>query len=272
MESNAEAKTEKRGFFMLSGLFNYDNPVWRFIGKFWDVLILNVLWLVCSIPIVTIGASTTAMYYVTLKLARDEDGYTIRSFFKSFKENFRQATVIWLIFLAVVFLLGFDLYFFVAGLTEPSTFRTVMTTVFLAFLFVWAGMFTFVCPLQARFYNPVKKTIFNAFFMSIRHIFHTIGMIVIDLALIFFFFSYLPQLMVFGVALIAFVNSYFLNAIFKRYIPAPDRDIHDMRPIFAEEDAKEAAGQEAAAAGAGEAPASQEEAPAEGTGQSEDAR
>ena len=115
---------------MLSGLFNYDNPVWRFIGKFWDVLILNVLWLVCSIPIVTIGASTTAMYYVTLKLARDEDGYTIRSFFKSFKENFRQATVIWLIFLAVVFLLGFDLYFFVAGLTEPSTFRTVMTTVF----------------------------------------------------------------------------------------------------------------------------------------------
>ena len=102
MESNAEAKTEKRGFFMLSGLFNYDNPVWRFIGKFWDVLILNVLWLVCSIPIVTIGASTTAMYYVTLKLARDEDGYTIRSFFKSFKENFRQATVIWLIFLAVV--------------------------------------------------------------------------------------------------------------------------------------------------------------------------
>ena len=106
--------------------------------------------------------------------------------------------------------------------------------------------------------------------MSIRHIFHTIGMIVIDLALIFLSLSYLPQLMVFGVALIAFVNSYFLNAIFKRYIPAPDRDIHDMRPIFAEEDAKEA--EAAAAAETGEAPASQEEAPAEGTGQSEDAR
>ena len=66
---------------MFSNLFNYDNPVWRFIGKFWDVLVVNLLWIICSIPIVTIGASTTAMYYVTLRLDRDEDGYTIRSFF-----------------------------------------------------------------------------------------------------------------------------------------------------------------------------------------------
>lgn len=86
---------------MLSGFFNYDNPVWRFIGKFGDLIILNVLWFVCSIPIFTIGASTTAVYYVTLKLARNDDGYTIRSFFKSFKENFKQATIIWLIMLAV---------------------------------------------------------------------------------------------------------------------------------------------------------------------------
>ena len=58
---------------MLSGFFNYDNPVWRFIGKFGDLIILNVLWFVCSIPIFTIGASTTAVYYVTLKLARNDD-------------------------------------------------------------------------------------------------------------------------------------------------------------------------------------------------------
>ena len=94
---------------MFSNLFNYDNPVWRFIGKFWDVLVVNLLWIICSIPIVTIGASTTAMYYVTLRLVRDEDGYTIRSFFKSFKDNFKQATAIWLIFLAVGLILGFDL-------------------------------------------------------------------------------------------------------------------------------------------------------------------
>lgn len=62
---------------MLQGLFNYDNPVWRFIGKLGDLIILNVLWIVCSIPIFTIGASTTAVYYVTLKMVRDEEDSTI---------------------------------------------------------------------------------------------------------------------------------------------------------------------------------------------------
>ena len=108
---------------MLSGLFNYDNPVWRFIGKFWDVLIVNLLWFFLSIPIFTIGASTTAMYYVTLKLARDDDGYTIRSFFKSFKENFKQATVIWMIFLITGVVLGFDLFYFIKVVSNPHFVR-----------------------------------------------------------------------------------------------------------------------------------------------------
>ena len=96
---------------MLSNIFNYDNPVWRFMGKFCDILLLNILWTLCSVPIVTIGASTTAVYYVTLKLVRDEEGPTVRSFFRSFKENFKQATVIWLILLVAGLLIGFDLYF-----------------------------------------------------------------------------------------------------------------------------------------------------------------
>lgn len=221
---------------MFSNLFNYDNPVWRFIGKFWDVLIVNLLWVVCSIPVVTIGASTTAMYYVTLKLVRDEDGYTIRSFFKSFKENFKQATAIWMIFLIVGLLLGFDLYFVLTAMPY-TTLRTVMTTVFLALLFVWFAMFTFVFPLQARFYNPVEKTIFNSFFMSIRHVFYTIGMLAMDAALVFLTLTVIPQLLMFGVALIAFVNSFFLNAVFKKYMPKNEReDDHEMRPIFADED------------------------------------
>ncbi len=220
---------------MLSGLFNYDNPVWRFIGKFWDVLIVNVLWVVCSIPVVTIGASTTAMYYVTLRLVRDDDGYTFRSFFKSFKENFKQATIIWLIFLAVGALLAFDLYYFVR-LVSPSTFRTVMITAFLSMTFIWTAMFTYVFPLQARFYNPVKRTIFNSFFMSVRHVFSTIGMVAADGAILFLSVTFIPQLTIFGVALIAFFNSYFFNNIFKKYMPKEEKPADmELRPLFAEE-------------------------------------
>lgn len=231
---------------MLSGFFNYDNPVWRFIGKFWDVIMLSVLWMVCSIPVVTIGASTTAMYYVTLKLVRDEDGYTFRSFFKSFKENFKQSTIIWLIFLVAGIVLGVDVFFFLRVFNGSQNVRTIMLAIFMAMSFLYFAMFTFVFPLQARFYNPVKRTIFNAFFMSIRHLFQTIGMLVIDVGVVFLAFTYLPQIILFGVALIAFLNSYILASIFKKYMPedAERRDSGEMRPLFADEDEEKAKSQE----------------------------
>ena len=92
---------------MFQGLFNYDNPVWSFIGKLGDLVLLNLLWVICCIPVFTAGAATTAVYYVTLKLVRDDDGSTIKSFFHSFTQNFKQATAIWLMILVAGGLLGF---------------------------------------------------------------------------------------------------------------------------------------------------------------------
>ncbi|WP_349673596.1 YesL family protein [Lacrimispora sp.] len=226
---------------MLSGFFNYDNPVWRFIGKFGDLIILNVLWLVCSLPIFTIGASTTAVYYVTLKLARDDDGYTIRSFFKSFKENFKQSTIIWLILLLAGAILGVDLYFFARLFNGSSTVKTVMLTVFLAMALIYAAVAMYIFPLQSRFYNPLKRTFFNAFFMSIRHLFRTIGMIVIDGVLIAagFVFMIPPVLMIFmlfGFPLLAFINSYILSPVFNIYMPKEERvEEEGLRPLFSDD-------------------------------------
>lgn len=226
---------------MFSGFFNYDNPVWRFIGKFGDLIILNILWMVCSIPVFTIGASTTAVYYVTLKLARDDDGYTIKSFFKSFKENFKQSTAIWLILLAAGLVLGFDLFFFVRLFTGSQSFKTVMLTIFVAMLLIYLALFTYIFPLQSRFYNPVKRTFFNAFFMSLRHLLHTIAMIAIDGALIVAGFVFMVPpvsmlLMLFGFPLLAFVNSYILTPVFAKYMPKEERRDDEMRPLFQDGD------------------------------------
>ena len=240
------ATKEREGVrLMLSGFFNYDNPVWRFIGKFGDLIILNVLWFVCSIPIFTIGASTTAVYYVTLKLARNDDGYTIRSFFKSFKENFKQATIIWLILLAVGLILGFDMLFFTrGGFNLSQQFKTVMVTIFLAMSIIYLAIMTYIFPLQSRFYNTIKRTFFNAFFMSIRHLIQTIGILATDVLIAFGSYMalfYMPQaallMMLFGMPLVAFVNSYFLASIFKRYMPKEDTERgNGMRPLFEDED------------------------------------
>ena len=226
---------------MFQGLFNYDNPVWRYIGKFGDLILLNVLWIVCSIPIFTIGASTTAVYYVTLKLVRDEDGYTFRSYFRSFKENFKQATAIWLLLLGTGIILLIDIRFFLIVLTGASMVRTLFTAAIGALAILWLFILTYVFPLQCRFYNPVKRTLFNAFFMSVRHFFHTLGMLAIDagvLGMAYFSVFYLPQfsvlMILFGFPLIAFINSYIFNSIFKRYIKDDPRQPgeEELRPIL----------------------------------------
>ena len=94
----------------MGGLFSIDNPFWQFVSRLLHILLLNLLWFVCSIPVVTIGAAATAVYSVTLKMVRNQEGYIIKSFFKAFRDNFRQATVIWLILLTAGAVIGADLF------------------------------------------------------------------------------------------------------------------------------------------------------------------
>lgn len=228
---------------MFQGLFNYDNPVWRFIGKLGDLILLNLLWTVCSIPVITIGASTTAVYYVTLKMVRDENDSTVRSFFHSFKDNFKQATAIWAIFLAVGLILAFDIWFFVTGQAPVSGIAgNLMTAISGGMAILYLFTYIYVFPIQARFYNPVKYTIRNAFIMSIRHLFQTVGIVCMDILIVIGAIAslfYMPQIfalfILFGMPLMAFANSYLFVPIFKRYSPK-ERDTQDMRPLFEEED------------------------------------
>ena len=90
----------------MSNLFNLDGPVLQFINKIVYSVYLNILWFICCIPVVTIGASTTALFYVTLKMSKNEEGNLTKAFFHSFRENLKQATIIWLILLFLGIVLG----------------------------------------------------------------------------------------------------------------------------------------------------------------------
>lgn len=199
----------------MSGFFNLDNPVWRFIGKLADVFILSVLWTICSLPIFTIGAATTAMYYVTLKLASDDEGYTVRGFFKSFKLNFKQSTIIWLIIVVVGLVLYVDIRFF---WSMDSTVGKVFSTIFLAVILMGIFMVSYIFPVTARFYNSTKKMFINALFMSIRHLGWTILNLIIAVAVLIASIFF-PPLMIVSVGLTAFLTSYCFNHIFKKYMP-----------------------------------------------------
>ena len=94
----------------MRGIFDIDSPFIQFLAHIADLIILNIVFLICCIPFVTIGPSITALNYVTLKLAAKEDINVIRSFFKSFRQNFRQALIIWILLLGFGGLLFYDLY------------------------------------------------------------------------------------------------------------------------------------------------------------------
>ena len=92
----------------MNRLFDADNKLNRFLAKVFDCGILSVLWIVCSIPVFTMGAATIAMYTVTLKMVKNEEGAIVRSFFKAFRENFKQSVPVTLIGIGVYTVLFVD--------------------------------------------------------------------------------------------------------------------------------------------------------------------
>lgn len=225
---------------MLQSFFNYDNPIWRFVGRLGDMIVLNILWLVCSIPIVTIGASTTALYYCTLKYVRNEDYGDFRMFFRSFRQNFTQATLLWVLMLLIGLTLGFDFYFFGTMMTGAASVKFVFQAIILALMLVWLFVFLYIWPILSRFENTTKNTILNAILMSIRHLGSTISMLICDAVVIIAWYILLfniPWLSAFlllmGFALIAWINSAMLEHIFEKYMPKEDhRHDGEVRPIL----------------------------------------
>ena len=194
------------------------------MSKVADLCILNIICVVCCIPVITAGASITAMYYVTLKMVRNEDAYIVRSFFKSFKQNFKQATIINLIMLLIGLVLYVDLN--VSKAMQGGA-GQIFQIIFMAFVLIYFILFLYVYPVLARFYNTIKNTIKNALFMAIRHFPYTVVMVIIAVCplLLLLVKSYQIQSTLFvlfllmGFALIAYCNSYFLAKIFDNYMP-----------------------------------------------------
>ena len=136
--------------------FNMDNKFFVFMGKVADLCMLNLLCIACCIPVVTAGASLTALYYVTLKMVRNEEAYIFRSFFKSFKENFKQATIINVIMLIVAVLLYLDTN--IAGNMGQTTGK-ILRMIFAVFTLLYVMVLLYVYPVLAKFYNSIKKYI-----------------------------------------------------------------------------------------------------------------
>lgn len=201
-----------------------DSPLMRFLTKIADLMVLNILFCVTGIPLITIGASWTALYSVTLKMVRDEEGSVSRSYFRSFRQNFRQATLLWLGVLVVLALLVLDIRV-LNGMSEgtaPGLLRVGVEILALLGIMVLQYLF----PSLARFEASLADTLKNACMMALAHLPKTALMTAAAVGAVWITLinntTIAVGLMVWpliGFSLMAFGNSGILRKIFDNYVP-----------------------------------------------------
>lgn len=200
-------------------LFDMDSPVMRLLNRVGDLIIMNMLMFVCCIPIITIGASVTAMHYVFLKMVRDEEGYLVRGFFKSFFQNFKQATLIWLMMLVVIMVYALDIIIFSHS---DIVFPRALIIAFLALGIIMLLIAMYIFPLLARFDNTIRNTIRNAIILTFANIPRTLLMALfyaIPLIIIYYSAYSFIFFIMFGISAPAYGAAWLYSKIFQKYEP-----------------------------------------------------
>lgn len=200
-------------------LFNLDSPLMAFLSKVADLMILNLLTLLLCIPIITAGDAITALYYMTIKMVRGEECYIVRGYFKSFKENFKQATIIWILAVLLFLVLWGD--FWIIN-NSGISFGRVMTVLLIIVSIIYLFTMLYVFPVLSRFVNTIKNTIRNAFLMSIMNLPRTILLVIFNLLpllLLLLIPQATPFVILFGFSVPAYLCSMQFVKIFKRFEP-----------------------------------------------------
>lgn len=199
-------------------MFSIEGKFFKTLTKIGDFLILGILTLICSIPVVTIGASLTAMFYVGMKLVRNEEGYIVKDFFKSWRQNFKQSLLMELIIAALGIILVADIRICsVWAATEGSTFARLLMFLVIGVLLILAGVMLYAFPLLARFENTVLKTLKNALLLCVHHLSQTFVMLLATGALIYFSLGFYP-VFILTVPFMCYVDSYVMARIMLQYM------------------------------------------------------
>ena len=204
----------------MSNLWRYDSPFMRIMTSVTNLVILNVLWIICSLPIVTMGAATTAMYSVLFAYRRKETDAVLKPFFTAFKKSFVQSTICWIVLLALGIVLGYDALLLIYG-AEVQLFLCV-PVVILGIIELIIGIYIF--PQIAMFDNKLNFMIKNSFLLFALNPIFSIAVMILALLpwilLLFFpqiFWLSLLLWTLIGVALCASINSFLLKKIFEKY-------------------------------------------------------
>lgn len=201
--------------------FSVESSFYRFLMKFLDVLKLNFIWILFSLPVITVGASTVAAMSVALKMVDDEEGYIGRSFLKAFKENWKQGTILWVITVIASYAVYLDFQLFEAVPENPVLFLVIGMVS--AFVIILALLYSY--PLLARYENTLFKTIQNSLDISRKYFGRTLLLIVV-VGFEFLIFQFNSTMIFFGIiigpAFVIFTIASFSKRIFQEIEKEPE--------------------------------------------------
>ncbi|MBQ6489934.1 MAG: YesL family protein [Solobacterium sp.] len=209
-------------------IFSYDSKFSQLFLKLSYACWLNMMWMICSLPIITIGASTTALYSVTLKIADEKESNITKQFITAFRSNFKQATRMWLLLLLAGILIGGDFYVVLHMRSMSSGSLAIMWTLNLALLIaisiIYAVVLVYIFPLIARFENNDKAMLKNSLLVGIHFLFCTIVVAAIHFVMFYAVVAIFTPLILFGEGLCALLSSYMLINVFRVISYRPEED------------------------------------------------
>lgn len=200
--------------------FSYDSGLMQTLSKLFDCICLALLWIICCIPIFTVGASTTALYYAYNKAIRQKRSYAFKEFFHGFKISFKQSTVVWLIVLLLYVVTIFDIMI-LRGVSGSVGFAKIVLAFILAMIVLLTMWVTYVFPYMARFENHTKAVMKNSAIIMIANLPWSILLLVL-FVIAAGLLLLIPMFGIFAPALyVAFANL-ILERIFRKYMTEED--------------------------------------------------
>jgi uncharacterized membrane protein YesL len=207
-------------------LFSPNGVLNKWLNKIYQIVFLHFLFVIFSIPLVTVGAANTALYTTWFKIWNHSfDGHMMRTFWEAFKKNFKKATILW----------GIILWFtFIVVLLYPLIYKTVKAFPFLSYVFllglaIFLLSYIYLFPLLARFENTIKHTFINSFMIGMSNMPYSILLVVVNVGIVFALPFYIGPILFLWLAtcfgLVSCISSWLMNQIiFKKYVAKVEKD------------------------------------------------
>lgn len=209
-------------------MFSSDSLFSRFMSMACDVLIIGILWMVCCIPLVTAGASTTAAYYTMSKSVRHKTGYIRKEFFKSFRLNLKQSLPTNLLFLIMAAVAAFDIQYL---WTNENKTNNILFVIMIGIVFLILCMTIYYCPFLSRFEKKNMELVKMCALVAFKFLPITIGVLVVTVLAVVGVYL-MPWAIFFIPGIYLYALTYPMEFIMKRLMPKPEEDSEEAQKWY----------------------------------------